>query len=241
MEDNRSVIQRLDDIEAAIKNNNAQNNTQSAERDDSINSKIGESFEEYFKESEVYYYEPDERKFQNHRKKQVKRYIIISLLYLIPIIAHILVSVVCKTSFVLLYIADVAFIATPLFMLIYESKQKSKKIANSKWNFYNHIFYIYDNNLGDENKEGMISLIFSIYKLLSFVFFICAVLPYLFGKLSHDSKEFLAIIHFIIAYVFLNLQIIIKNRKYYYHEYIFEKEDSYIITNGGWSWEKHNK
>ena len=64
MED-KSVFEKLDDIQSSIDNQTEKK---------TISEMIGEPFDAYFESSEVYYYEPNERKFNKWKKEKLKKY-----------------------------------------------------------------------------------------------------------------------------------------------------------------------
>lgn len=64
MADNKSVFEHLDIIESKI---------DSSETPKSISDMISEPFDAYFDSSTVYYYEPDERKFNRYKVKETQK------------------------------------------------------------------------------------------------------------------------------------------------------------------------
>ena len=232
MDKERSVFDRLDSIEKTL-------NDKADKKDFTISDMIGEPFDKYMDSSKVYYYEPDERKFQNHRKTQIKKHSIFVAIYSLILLLHIIVSFVYNVVLPYLYIGDLVLIAFPVFNLLYSIKQTSKKPAESKWNIRNHRFYIYDKKLGEEDSNGLLSKLLLAYKIISYLLFIVSVFPYLFNSPAEESLLILIISH----YVFVLLIMVIhfrSNHYYLYRYYIFDKADSYVITNG-WDWKKIQK
>lgn len=233
MDKERSVFDRLDSIEEAL-------NDKTEIKKPTISDLIGEPFDEYMNSSKVYYYEPDERKFQNHRKKQIKKYSIFVGIYSLIILFHIIVSCVYKVVIPYLYIGDLVLIALQIFNLIYSTKQTSKKPADSKWNIKNHRFYIYDKKLGEENSNSVLSKLLVIYRIISYLLFIVSVLPYIFNPPIDGLQLVLGLPHY--AFVLLVMGIHFSRTDYYwYHYFIFDNIDSYVITDGSWDWKKIQK
>ena len=233
MDKERSVFDRLDSIEEALSIKTETHNP-------TISDLIGEPADEYIRSSKVYYYEPDERKFQNHRKKQVKKYSIFVGIYSLIILFHIIVSCVYNVVLPYLYIGDLVLIALPIFNLIYSIRLKSKTLADSKWNIRNHRFYIYDKKLGQEDSNGALSRLLIIYRIISYLLFIVSVLPYIFNSPIDGMQAVLGWSHYVFVLFIMTIHFS-GNNYYWYHYFIFDNIDSYVITNGSWDWEKIQK
>lgn len=233
MDKERSVFDRLDSIEEALSIKTETHNP-------TISDLIGEPADEYIRLSKVYYYEPDERKFQNHRKKQVKKYSIFVGVYSLIILFHIIVSCVYNVVLPYLYIGDLVLIALQIFNLVYSTKQTSKKLADSKWNIKNHRFYIYDKKLGEENSNSLLSKLLVIYRIISYLLFIVSVMPYIFNPPIDGLQLVLGLPHY--AFVLLVMGMHFSGTDYYwYHYFIFDNIYSYVITNGRRDWKKIQK
>lgn len=233
MDKERSVFDRLDSIEEALSIKTETHNP-------TISDLIGEPADEYIRSSKVYYYEPDERKFQNHRKKQVKKYSIFVGVYSLIILFHIIVSCVYNVVLPYLYIGDLVLIALQIFNLVYSTKQTSKKLADSKWNIKNHRFYIYDKKLGEENSNSLLSKLLVIYRIISYLLFIVSVMPYIFNPPIDGLQLVLGLPHY--AFVLLVMGMHFSGTDYYwYHYFIFDNIYSYVITNGRRDWKKIQK
>ncbi len=233
MDKERSVFDRLDSIEETLSIKTETHNP-------TISDLIGEPFDEYMSSSKVYYYEPDERKFQNYRKKQIKKYSIFVAIYSLIILLHIILSCVYKVVLSYLYVADVVLIALPVFDLMYSIRLKSKTLAYSKWNIRNHRFYIYDKKLGEEDSNGVLSRLLLVYKIFSYLVFIVSVLPYVFNSPIDGIQAVLGWSHYVFVLLIMGIHFS-SNNYYWYHYYIFDNTVSYVITNGSWDWKKIQK
>ena len=229
MEDNnKSVFERLDKLEEIIVNDNSNKQV-------SVSELIGEPFDKYMETSQVYYYEPDERAFRNYKKKYIKRYSIFISIFSILLILHTLISIFTKTFLIGLFIADLLLISLPVFYLINIIKLPNKRIANSKWNFINHRFYICDNQLKVEKNKGTINYIILAYQILTSLYYILSIIPYL-------QISSLLICH-LLSLVILSLYFVMKgNYEWIYSKYIFDNKTSYVITDKFFhKWEKIEK
>lgn len=226
MESNRSVVDHLEGIEDSLSEIN--------KLDLPLSEQIGEPFDEYLKNSEVYYYEPDNRRFEKYKKGQIKKLLIFLFLYIIPIIFHIFMNVCLCDLSCFSFIADIIFILPTVIYLIYTVKVKNKKLAVSKWNVVNHHFYTYDKFLGEDESNGTFKNIMIVFKIICFA---TSVLLQLIDIIKFDAQLFDNIIFLIYFgfslglspfYFFLNYY-----KEYFYDTYILEQKASYVIYSRG--------
>ena len=226
MDDKRTVIERLDDIENKMPSFNNQEPRP-------ISDVIGRPFADYLKDATLYGVEEDERKFKREIKKQrTTPLILLSILALI-LVFDIVALIVNKQSEWLLIIITIAVMICPLLFLITLSKQKCKQPMHSFWNLKNMEFYLAKD--GDHKKivkeetRGGIFYTLLIIRIVSSVLCVALGIIYLFGYQS-SNNEALSLIGVVLAYLTLLLNIVSLKvgRTYYYFNYIIETEDSYV-------------
>lgn len=194
-----------------------------------ISDQIGEDFREYLKNSKVYYYESDIRKFNNKKRKDIYKTIGILVLYVFLLIFNIVNSDV-RTVFNWRILIPIILILNASFALVYTAKRKDKVLANSKFNRKNIEFYEHNNILETEIKN---TLIYFLNKILFIILIIVSfVLITILGILSY-IEAFLPAFLILIYGMFLTIN-------YEYSEYMFETETSYVVTNL-YFWKKYNK
>ncbi len=230
--DTRSVIDRLDDIEETVKKD---------EEPKSISDMIGEDFGEYLKTSTLYYYEPDERKFNNHIKKQKSRLIIYILFISIALIVDLICSFWANRLWIYFYLSDFLLILTPIFYLIYTLKQKNKQIAYSKWNLKNHEFYTYENKIGEESSKGRIHYFLLSYKIITFVLFVASFFTMFINGKFTDEVTIVFAIRTVCGSFILGVYLPLSYSEYYYSYYIFDNKNSYVVKDAHWNFTKYNK
>lgn len=233
MAENKSVIEHLEDIEESLKPKEYKPQT--------ISDMIGEPFDPYMDSSTVYYFEPDERKFNKHKKKQCNSLTILAVVYLLPLLEHLILSFIFKTNLFWLFMGDLLLLLCPIFYLIYGFKQKSKKIANSKWNLKNHVFYKYEDKLGSEDNKGLLAKLLLVYKIISLLLFALSAVPILLGGYDDTLKAIIGRGKYIFALAaILPLHINMSFSYYRYPAYIFDNEKSYVLYQYG-TWKKFEK
>lgn len=219
--DNRSVIDRLNDIENSFG------------KKSTISEKIGEPFDKYLKTAKVFLYESDIRAFNASKKKKKNLILILLICVIIITIIGVFDSIKNKNFSCDIIISYCALILIPIIHLLILSKQKHKTIANSKWLNEKYEFYIHENKLKYEIKKGELLILFDIltYMLLVIVFvYSVKNLGTFFGVMNIVA---------VMPIASLNTLCICSNPNYSY--FVFEKSDSYVITNLKDLWEKHKK
>lgn len=219
--DNRSVIDMLSDIEGSLI------------KKKTISDQIGEPFDEYLKTSKVFLYESDIRKFNTDKKKGKNFALLLLLVSIVITLIGVMFSVKNKNLTLDIVICYCALILIPIIHLLIISKQKNKMIANSKWINRKYEFYIHENQLKYEIKKGELLILFDIltYMLLVIVFvYSVKNLGTFFGVMNIVA---------VMPIASLNTLCICSNPNYSY--FVFEKSDSYVITNLRDLWEKHKK
>ena len=220
MENNRNVFQKLDDIKKAIE----EINDKDSQRKVTISEMVGVPFEEYMNTSTLYFYEPDERKFQKQRKKEIKASVILLSIYLIFVIFHIILMILRNDIDLLLCLVDGLLLILPVLKLIYGITQKSKKTAKSKWNRINFEFYSCEGKLAHNIETGIIQKVFTICRIIAIL-----SIPILSIWLIINSKQrFLEVLS---LFALLPLSSRLNLMFYNYPMYIFDKKESYIITD----------
>lgn len=220
---NKTIIEHLETIETSVSNK-------------SISEQIGEDFRKYLYNSTLYFYETDIRKFKNTKKRKINKILILLCIEILFLITSIIFSII-NTYFSLLIVSYLCVILITLLSLIYYYfGNKQKQIANSKFNPINIEFYEHDNHLEEEKSYGKVYIIFSILKVIILVFsLILGIIAVVNSKTSYDFLGFMSLIIIQSASYTLCSDI-----RYYYSKYVFETDNSYIITNLV-KWEKIEK
>lgn len=226
MDDKRTVIERLDDIENKIPSFDNQEPRP-------ISDVIGRPFADYLKDATLYGIEEDERKFKRTIKQQKTTPIVLLLIFALILIFDIAAFIINKQSEWLLIIITLIAMICPSLMLVTLAKQKCKQPMHSFWNLKNKELYLTKD--GDHKKivaeesRGGIFYTLLIVRILSLISCVALGLCYLFGYQSSNNQA-LTIIGVILAYLVLLLTIVSfkVGRTYYYFDYIIETEDSYV-------------
>jgi len=187
MRNDKSVVEYLSDIEEKLN---------SPFKQKSVSEMIDEPFDKYLETSTVYYYEPDERKFNKYRKRGITILVAMIFVCLFPLIAHIIISTVQQVIYPLIYVIDILLVICPLIDLIYVVKQTNKKKTESKWNLINQHYYIYENKLTYENNITIFAKMLFVYKIIIYILFLITPLIY--------TREILSLI-FIPNWIYLFL------------------------------------
>lgn len=235
MADSKSVIEHLEDIEEQLKSKESEQVT--------ISSLIGEPFDPYFDSSTIYYYESDERRFDKHKQRQITKIIISLIALLVPFALDIALSVITGEYQVFNLIADLIYVSPAVGYLVYALKQKRKKLANSKWNIRNHVFYKYENKLGEDNEKGTFAKIMIAWKAIGAAFASAAVVLSFLTLIGGDLSD-VAWLYFIsCSYLAMTISIyfsLVKYDEFYFRSYIFDNKDSYVLYEHG-DWKKISK
>lgn len=229
MADNKSVFDHLEEIEERLK-----------PKDDAkvtISSLIGEPFDPYFESSTIYYYEEDERKFNKHRKSQITKLFVMLFIWLIPFAFHLALAIVYNEYHIMNLVAEFLFASPTVVYLIYGFNQKRKKIANSKFNMRNHVFYKYEDKLGQEDERGLFSKAMIIYKSLALLFLLVTVLVFVFGNETSALKEYYTWSYLYYLMTISLYFLLTAYSDYYYSSYIFDNKESYVLYEHG-TWKK---
>ena len=215
MADSKSVIEHLEDIEEQLKSKESEQVT--------ISSLIGEPFAPYFDSSTIYYYESDERRFDKHKQRQITKIIISLIALLVPFALDIALSVITGEYQVFNLIADLIYVSPAVGYLVYALKQKRKKLANSKWNIRNHVFYKYENKLGEDNEKGTFAKIMIVWKAIGAAFASEAVVLSFLTLIGGDLSD-VAWLYFIsCSYLAMTISIyfsLVKYDEFYFRSYI---------------------
>ena len=166
--DDRSVIERLDDIE-----NKMPSWFKPRKRSEDIEETLGIPISDFIKTSTVYYVENDERKF----RKSIKKCFIIPIVS-ISILVMILITLIVLFCFSremewLLLIACLFSCVVPVTLIVALSKQRNKKNANSFWNMTKTEFYITEKNnsqsIVEETNYTALYYIVRVFKIISII------------------------------------------------------------------------
>lgn len=227
MSEERSVVQRLEDIE----NNQQQKN---------INEQIGEPFDKYLEKSTVYYYEPDERRFNRHKKKTiVKNFILLFIGVLVLISDFVLAGFEIDLGWYH-YCFDIVFTLCMVIPLVCVLKSKNKQLEKSVFNIKNHSFYLVDKMLCDEYSNGLIWIIYTVVRIL--VTIAMGVVGFYVFITQLDYAGFNAGLIFGKAIVYSMIMFIaFSSDEYWFQSYIFDTDDSYVIMHSWRHWEKIKK
>lgn len=225
--DDRSVIERLDDIEKKIAVSKQQ-------KPKPISKTIGRPFADYLNDATVYGIEDDLRKFKKTIKtKKTTPAVTFSILILI-LVFDIVSLFVNKQLEWLMVIATFLSILPVILSLIVLSKQKNKQPMRSFWNVTNTEFYLTNdggsNKIVKEESRGAIYYVLVVSKLIATVISFGFALWYLL--FSAQSKTSTALNWIVLAFGYLtfiiNSTYVWVREPYHFFNYIFETEDSYV-------------
>lgn len=228
LKDDRTVIERLDDIENKIP-------TIEHRKPRPISEVIGRPFVDYLNEATVYGFEDDLRKFNKTiRKKKTKLVVWISIL--IAILVFDIVSFAANKQLEwLLVIATLLTLIPYVFTLIVLSKQKNKQPMRSFWNVKNTELYLSNDGnhkkIVKEESNGAVFYILLISKLIAMVASLGGVFWYFIDATLSTANGALYWIDSILGYVIILANLISIYRvenPYYFFNYIIEVEDSYV-------------
>ena len=227
LKDDRTVIERLDDIENKIP-------TFEHHEPRLISEVIGKPFADYLSDATVYGIEDDLRKFNKTIRKQ-KTIPIVWISILIPILVFDIISLVVNKQLEwLLVIATLLTLIPYVFVLITLSKQKNKQPMRSFWNVKNTELYLA--NDGDHKKivkeesNGTIFYILLISKIIALVASFGGAFWYFIASMQTTANGVLYWIGSILGYVTVltNAISVRVEKPYYFFNYIIEVEDSYV-------------
>lgn len=227
LKDDRTVIERLDDIENKIP-------TFEHHEPRPISEVIGRPFSDYLNNATVYGIENDLRKFNKKIRKQ-KTTTIVWMSILILILAFDIISwVVNKQLEWLLAIATLLTLIHYVFVLITLSKQKNKQPMRSFWNVKNIELYLVcdgeHEKIVKEESKGAFFYILLISKIIALVVGFGGVFWYFIASMQTTANGALHWIGFVLGYVAVltNLTSVIVGKPYYFFNYIIEGKDSYV-------------
>ena len=227
LKDDRTVIERLDDIENKIP-------TFEHQEPRPISEVIGRPFADYLNDATVYGYEDDVRKFKRTIKKQ-RTMPIVWLSILIPVLVFDVVSLIINKQLEwLLVIATTLTLICPVLALITLSKQKNKQPMHSFWNVKNTELYLANEGnhkkIVKEESNGAIFIIMLVFKIVSIIASFGGVFWYFFASMQTTANSALYWVGSILGYItVLSNAISIRiGKPYYYFNYIIETEDSYV-------------
>ena len=221
----RSVVERLEDIE---------NKIPTYREPTPISKVIGMPFADYLKKSTVYGVEEDERKFKKTIKRQFAMPIICVSIILVGLIIHIIGFVMNKGNEWMLLIGDALAILCPIMAILILVNQKPKQPAKSFWNLRNKEFYLAKNGdhkqLASETKNGFWFYAMLFGKIVSILGTTTLTFIYFISGLSKDASSALYWLSSIFGYLALLTSIIVNkfSDPYFYHNYVFETDDSYV-------------
>ena len=231
VKDDRTIIERLDDIENKIP-------TFKYEDQKPISEVIGRPFEDYLNEATIYEYEEDIRKFKRAIKKQRTMPVILLLILFFILIFNIVSLVINKQLEWLLVVSNSLALISPILTIIALSKQKNKQPVYSFWNVKNTEFYLTKDGdhkkIVSEENNGAVFYVLLITKIISIVVCFGGVLWYFIASLQTTTNTVLFWVGSILGYLTaLSNVITIKIKKpYNFHNYIIETEDSYMTYPG---------
>lgn len=227
LKDDRTVIERLDDIENKIP-------TFEQREPRPISEVIGRPFADYLNDATVYGIEDDLRKFNKAIKKQ-KTMPTVWISILVPILVFDIVSLIINKQLEwLLVIATLLTLIPYVIALIALSKQKNKQPMHSFWNVKNTELYL--TNEGDHKKmvkeesNGALFYILLISKIIALVASFGGVFWYFIASMQTTANGALYWIGSILGYVTVltNAISVRVGKPYYFFNYIIEVEDSYV-------------
>lgn len=215
----KSIIQYLEGIESSVSNK-------------SISAQIGEDFRKYLNNASVYYYESDLRKFNKKKKKSIYSSIIILSVIFILLLINIIVCLNEKyfDFFVLFYLF---MMLCKIFDLILIIKTPNKRLASSNFNKTKIKFYEHNNKLEEETTSSFIFISFCVVSIL-------LLLGSFFVLITNLKYNYVGSIYNFIAIFFLARFTIPVSFNIKYSEYIFELDDSYVVTDLR-EWKKYDK
>ena len=225
--DDRTVIERLDDIE---------NKLPSFEHHEQrpISEVIGRPFADYLNDATIFGYEDDIRKFKKKKKKQ-KQMLIVWFIILIPILIIDIISLVINKNLEwLLVVSTAVSLICPVLAFITLSKQKNKQPMHSFWNVKNIDFYLANDGnhkkLVKEENYGAIFYVILIIKIISIVFSFGATFWYFVAAMLTLSNNVFYWLCSMMGYLTFLINIISSRigKPYIFINFIFDTEDSYV-------------
>lgn len=142
---------------------------------------------------------------------------------MVPFALDIALSVITGEYQVFNLIADLIYVSPAVGYLVYALKQKRKKLANSKWNIRNHVFYKYENKLGEDNEKGTFAKIMIVWKAIGAAFASEAVVLSFLTLIGGDLSD-VAWLYFIsCSYLAMTISIyfsLVKYDEFYFRSYI---------------------
>ena len=227
----RSVIERLDDIENRIPTINP---IFTYGEPKSISEVIGKPFADYLNEATIYGVEDDSRKF-NKTIKEKKTKSIVGLSIITSILIFCIVSLFFDNQIKWPFVVTTFLTLIPSILeLIILSKQKNKQPMRSFWNMIKIELYITNDGnhktLAKEERKGILFYIMLISKIVvSLVNFGVVFWNYFASIQSTTSVVFLLVCVIIgVTPVWINLYSIFAINPYHFYKYIIETEDSYL-------------
>lgn len=223
----RSIIERLDDIEKKIP-------TTKHHEARPISEVIGRSFADYLNDATVYGIEEDIRKFNKTIKKQKRKSIIFLSLLASILLFYIVCLVINKQLERILIVLTLLAIIPYIIVLIALFKQRNKQPMRSFWNVKNLELYLVNDGehkkIVEEESNGVLFYILVISKLLAIIVSVGGVLWYNFSLMQSATNIALYRICTILGYIIVLINCIsVGIRKpYYFFNYIIETEDSYV-------------
>lgn len=227
LKDDRSVIERLDDIENKIP-------TFEQQKPRPISEVIGKPFADYLNDATIYGIEDDLRKFNKTIKKQKKMSIVWLSILILVLTFDIVSLLVNKQLEWLLIVATLLMMIPFLLALITLSKQKNKQQTHSFWNIKNTDFYLADvgghKRIVKEESNGAIFYILLFIKIIALIGGFGGVLWYYIASMRLSANSTLYWIGSILGCitVLFNAVSIRIEKPYYFFNYIIECEDSYV-------------
>ncbi len=221
----RSVVERLEDIE---------NKIPTYKEPIPISKVIGMPFADYLNKSITYCIEEDERKFKKTIKKQFTMPIICISIILVSLIIHIVGLVTNGSNEWMLIVCDALAFLCPLMVILILANQKSKQPAKSFWNVRNKEFYLAKKGeykqLKLETKNGFWFYAMLFGKIISIFGTFVLTLFYFFSGIDEIASSSLYWLSSIFGYLVVLTCVVVSKfgDPYYYRNYIFETDDSYV-------------
>lgn len=153
---------------------------------ETVNEKLGCSFEDVVKTSKVYYEVIDLIRFNRDKKNTIVRDAIVGFIVLLPLIIYLVLHFVFDkfTASVLNYLPALITFLFVVLCTIRVAKRKPKQAAVSFWNHTNSNFYIFENELRVDKVRAPLAILMIIFKVLIIIFSLIA-----FGLAFKDIDE----------------------------------------------------
>lgn len=162
----KTVIEHLESIESKLDPNEIQ----------SLDEKLGCSFEDVIKNSTVYFEAKDLIRYKRDKKNTLIKNFIFGLILLLPLIVYFVLHFAFNkfTDSVLNYLPVIVTMVYFAFCILRLNLRKPKRPAISFWNCENYKFYIFDNELRRDETKAPFGILVIVFKILTIIFSVVA-------------------------------------------------------------------